>query len=141
MAARARPLTVVAKESKTPLESAGHEWLAHLRAEGRSVKTLYDRERNLFSIVIPLLKEQGITEPEKVTSRVLDQLAVTLAEGGRSPATVATYMRDVKSFLRWLTAEGDLEKAPSFPKVAQPLRHPEVLTDAEYKKLVVGAER
>jgi integrase len=141
MAVRTRRPTVAPKETKTPLEQAGHEWLAHLRAEGRSVKTLYDRERNLFAIVLPHLKEQGVTEPEKVTSRVLDQLAVDLAAGGRSPATVATYMRDAKSFLRWLAAEGDLEKTPVFPKVAQPLRHPEVLSDAEYKKLVVTAER
>jgi site-specific recombinase XerC len=87
--------------------------LAYLRAEGRSVKTLYDRERNLFAIVFPHLAELGVTEPVKVTSRVLDRLAVALADGGRSPATVAAYMRDVKAFLRWLTAEGDLEKAPA----------------------------
>jgi integrase len=114
--------------------------LAHLRAEGRSVKTLYDRERNLFAIVFPHMAELGVTEPEKVTGRVLDRLAVALADGGRRPGTVATYMRDVKAFLRWLAAEGDLEKAPAVPRVSQPVRHPEVLTDAEYKRLVAVAE-
>jgi hypothetical protein len=75
---------------------AGHAWLAHLRAEGRSVKTLYDRERNLFAIVFPHLADLGVSEPTKITSRILDQLAVALSEGGRTPATVGTYMCDVK---------------------------------------------
>jgi integrase len=141
MATRTRSLAVVPKETRTPLQKAGHAWLAHLRAEGRSVKTLYDRERNLFAIVIPHLADLGVTEPEEITSRILDQLAVALTDGGRSPATVATYMRDVKAFLRWLTAEGDLDKTPAVPKVTQPLRHPEVLTDGEYRKLVVTAEQ
>src|ERR1700730_10934257 len=141
MPTRARQLSVVAAEPRTKLQEAGHAWLAHLRAEGRSVKTLYDRERNLFAIVFPHLAELGITEPLRITSRILDQLAVALSEGGRTPATVGTYMRDVKSFLRWLTAEGDLDKTPAIPKVSQPLRHPEVLTEPEYKHLVATAER
>jgi hypothetical protein len=66
---------------------------------------------------------------------------VTLSEGGRRPATFGTYMRDVEYFLLWLTAEGDLEKTPTIPKVSQPLRHPEVLTESEYKHLVAVAER
>ena len=86
--------------------------------------------------MLPHLAKHEITTPEEITSRVLDRLAVELADGGRSPATVATYMRDVKSFLRWLTAEGDLEKTPAVPTIAQPLRRPAVLTDAEYKHLV-----
>src|SRR5215467_5243847 len=112
MAVRTRSLAVVPKEARTPIQEAGHAWLAHLRAEGRSVKTLYDRERNLFAIVLPHLAERGVTDPRQVTSRALDQLAVSLAESGRSASTVATYLRDVKAFLRWLTAEGDLEKTP-----------------------------
>jgi site-specific recombinase XerC len=141
MPARARQLSVVASQPRTKLQEAGHAWLAHLRAEGRSVKTLYDRERNLFAVVFPHLAELGVSEPAQITSRVLDQLAVALSEGGRTPATVGTYMRDVKSFLRWLTAEGDLEKTPAIPKVSQPLRHPEVLTESEYKPLVAVADR
>ncbi|MBJ7601679.1 MAG: tyrosine-type recombinase/integrase [Candidatus Dormibacteraeota bacterium] len=141
MAKPASSLTVVPKATNTPLQNAGHAWLAHLRAEGRSIKTLYDRERNLFAIVFPHLVKFGVTEPAKITSRVLDRLAVALADGGRSPGTVATYMRDVKAFLRWLTNEGALEKTPAVPRVSQPVRHPEVLTDAEYKRLVAAAER
>lgn len=129
-------LSVVPAESATELQRAGRAWLAHLRAEGRSVKTLYDRERNLFAIVLPHLANQDVTKPDQITSKVLDRLAVDLADGGRTPATVATYMRDVKSFLRWLAAEGYLERAPTAPRVAQPIRHPTVLTDAEYKHLV-----
>ncbi|MDQ6772838.1 MAG: hypothetical protein M3024_07605, partial [Candidatus Dormibacteraeota bacterium] len=90
MPARDRQLAVVQKESQTAIQEAGHAWLAHLRAEGRSVKTLYDRERNLFAIVIPHLADLGATDPQAITSRVLDKLAVALADGGRSPATVAT---------------------------------------------------
>jgi integrase len=141
MPTRARQLRVVASQPRTKLQEAGHAWLAHLRAEGRSVKTLYDRERNLFAIVFPHLAELGVSEPPQITSRVLDQLAVALSEGGRTPATVGTYMRDVKSFLRWLTAEGDLERTPAIPKISQPLRHPEVLTEPEYKHLIAVAER
>jgi integrase len=141
VSARARQLSVVPTEPPSKLQEAGHAWLAHLRAEGRSVKTLYDRERNLFAIVFPHLAQLGVSAPAQITSRILDQLAVALSEGGRTPATVGTYMRDVKSFLRWLTAEGDLEKTPAIPRVSQPLRHPEVLTEPEYKHLVAVAER
>ncbi len=141
MPVRARQLSVVPGEPPTKLQEAGHAWLAHLRAEGRSVKTLYDRERNLFAIVFPHLAELGVSEPAQITSRILDQLAVVLSQGGRTPATVGTYMRDVKSFLRWLTTEGDLDKTPSIPRISQPLRHPEVLTEPEYKHLVAVAER
>src|SRR5207245_143939 len=114
----------VPAESTTELQRAGRSWLAHLRAEGRSVKTLYDRERNLFAIVLPHLVKQDVTKPDQITSKVLDRLAVDLADGGRTPATVATYMRDVRRFLRWLAAEGDLERAPTAPRIAQPIRHP-----------------
>jgi integrase len=141
MPTRTRQLTVLPGEKPTKLQESAHAWLAHLRAEGRSVKTLYDRERNLFAIVMPQLAELGVNDPARITSRVLDQLAVALADGGRTPSTVATYLRDVKSFLRWLTAEGDLEQTPAVPKVSQLLRHPEVLTESEYKHLVAVAER
>ena len=141
MPTRTRQLTVLPGEKPTKLQESAHAWLAHLRAEGRSVKTLYDRERNLFAIVMPQLAELGVNDPARITSRVLDQLAVALSEGGRTPSTVATYLRDVKSFLRWLTAEGDLERTPAVPKVSQPLRHPEVLTESEYRHLVAVAER
>ena len=42
-----------------------------LRTEGRSVKTLYDRERHLFAIVLPHLADQRVTDPRQITSRVL----------------------------------------------------------------------
>ncbi|MBO0684045.1 MAG: hypothetical protein J2P45_12870 [Candidatus Dormibacteraeota bacterium] len=51
IAARTRSLAVVPKEARTSIQEAGHAWLAHLCTEGRSVKTLYDRERNLLANV------------------------------------------------------------------------------------------
>ncbi|HEV2953283.1 MAG TPA: tyrosine-type recombinase/integrase [Candidatus Dormibacteraeota bacterium] len=141
MARQPRSLAVISGEPATELERAGQAWLAHLRADGRSVKTLYDRDRNIFAILLPHLAQLEVTTLEGVTSKVLDQLAVALSNGGRSPATVATYLRDMKTFLHWLEAEGDIPKTPNVPRVSQPLRHPEVLTDVEYKRLVAAAER
>jgi len=58
---RARQLSVVPGEPPTKLREAGHAWLAHLRAEGRSVKTLYDRERNL---IVRVMGEAGLRASE-----------------------------------------------------------------------------
>jgi hypothetical protein len=69
----------VATEPPSKLQEAGHAWLAHLRAEGRSVKTLYDRERNLFAIVFPHLAELGVSQPAQITSRMSARSAVVLA--------------------------------------------------------------
>ncbi len=69
MAATKRPVAVIRAESQTTLQQLGHAWLGHLRADGRSVKTLYGRERNLFAIVLPHLAERGVTKPDEITSR------------------------------------------------------------------------
>jgi integrase len=96
------------------LQEAGHAWLAHLRADHRSLKTFCDRERNLFAIVFPPSRRAGHQRASPDHHSHLDQLAVALSKRGPTPGTVGTYITHM------------IERLGQTAEIAKPV-HPYVL--------------
>jgi site-specific recombinase XerC len=63
---------------------------------------------------------------------------VHLAEQGNEPSTMATRLRGLRRFARWLVAEGELDRAPTegIEVPAPPETYPQVLTDEEMARIL-----
>jgi site-specific recombinase XerD len=90
------------------------DYLAAKRAEGLSSKTLAQYSHALQRVLLPFLAQEGITEPEKITTRAMERLSSRLlTEGGHrgqlSKDTVHSYLRPVRWFINWVNQDAESE--------------------------------
>ncbi len=122
-----------------PLEILLRDYLAHVRAGGKSPKTVELYENHLLRIFWPWARSRGLTSPDELTSRTIDRFSEhLLTEGGTrgplSKATVHSYLRTVNYFLSWAKKEGEVGDARAqLPRL--PTRDIEVLSRDEIAKL------
>jgi integrase len=111
-------------------------FLQERRAMAARSSTLANYRHALLKVLLPWLREQGITELGQLTDADLDRLSIALQERPRrgqepdeeapepplprlSQATVWTYLRNIRLFLAWarqhdasITARGRLPRLP-----------------------------
>jgi len=113
-----------------------------LRAAGKAERTLV-----IYAQSIRFFSEWLVDQGRPVTLDQLNRHAISawlahLLEAGQQASTVATRLRGLRRFCRWLEAEGEVDKAPTagveIPAIKdKPVR---VLTDEELAKLIKACE-
>lgn len=139
-------LRVASTAPVSHLESLVDDYFMACRARGLSRSTIISSYgypvRKLF---LPWCESNGVTELSQLTTRTVNELSVSLAESaskdGRvlSKATVHSYTRGIRSFLRWCKKEGEGKAAlPSLPRLPRLLR--DVLDRDEIDTLEAAAQ-
>lgn len=139
-------LRVASTAPTSNLERLVDDYFMACRARGLSRSTIESSYgypvRNLF---LPWCEANGVTEPSQITKRKVNALSVSLLEhGGKngrqlSKATVHSYTRGIRSFLRWCKKEGEGKAAlPSLPRLPRLLL--DVLDRDEIDRLEAGAQ-
>jgi site-specific recombinase XerD len=116
-------LTVVAGTKPSPLRQAAADFLASVRAHGRSPRTEEYYDAVLSRVFLPWAEQQGVTDLQQLDQRALDRWSAALL-GDVSPrtgkalakASAASYVRAVRRFLSWA------QKADMAPKDVAPAR-------------------
>ena len=106
-----RPVRVLPKAPAIGLEQAVSDYLATVQARGGSPRTLEYYESILNKIFFPWCAAEEITTVGQLTQATLDRLNVDLlsrtSNTGKalSRASVATYLRGIRQFIRWAQKE------------------------------------
>lgn len=120
-----------------PLRSAWESYLRHLRAAGRSPRTLriYTQALDAYD---GFRAAHGWPEglPDATCERLETWLAWELE--GHRPQTALTYYRGLATFFRWLVDEGELERSPMarMKPPRAPIAPPAVLSDDDLVRLL-----
>jgi integrase/recombinase XerD len=139
-------LRIASTAPASHIESLVDDYFMACRARGLSRSTILSSYgypiRKLF---LPWCQRNGVTELSQLTSRTVNELSVSLAESaskdGRvlSKATVHSYTRGIRSFLRWCKKEGEGKAAlPALPRLPRLLR--DVLDRDEIDTLEAAAQ-
>jgi hypothetical protein len=108
------PLKVVTGTRPTAISALVEDFISSCKAAGRSPKT-YNVSYGypLRSILLPFCEREGITEPDQLTNKVLDQMTNELRDAGgkRGPLTETT----IHAYLRGINAA-----LQEFPPIAAP---------------------
>jgi len=130
------------------LHRLADDFLAHVRAQGRALKTSESYRYPLERVFLPWCVEQGIAEPTQLSSRVLDRFAIHLREEGDqrvgqdgrrlgklSEASISSYSRSIRVFLRWAEKEGELTEKVRVPVPKPKKPELEVLSAEEIQRM------
>lgn len=134
-------LRVVGNQKASTLEALAEDYLTNCRARGLSPKTIRDNYGYAIkTMFLPWAQERGITEPEQITSRVLDRYTTHLLEHGgkRGPLSrhsIASFVESVNWWLRWLQREGELKEKAAAQVPRRPERVLDVLSREEIQAL------
>lgn len=130
-------------EAKVPLGEAFEAWLAHLQKIDTSFHTF-----QAFKCDVNILLEY--VEPETplntLTTAKLNTFLEWMRSGRGKPCSDKTYGRRVtslKAFFRWVTPMAELRSDPAEAVLQLSVRSPlpEMLTEEEVEKCLVGGER
>jgi integrase/recombinase XerC len=116
------------------------EFLARLE-ESASPHTVRGYRQNL-AVFVEWCAEQGITKASEISHRHLRGFLVALGERDISRATVGRYLAAVRSFTRFLTREGVLERDPG-SAVRTPTQRrslPVHLSEQDVDRLIAAAD-
>jgi integrase/recombinase XerD len=105
-------------------------------------KTL-EHYRYTLGAFIEHLEAQGVTEPHAITPHHVRAYLVTLQRRGLKDTTQHAHARGVKTWLRWLEAEGDIDANP-MRRVAMPrldARIPAPFASGDVRALLAACER
>jgi len=109
-------------DTTAPLDGLARDWLASVRAGGKSPRTLDSYRWPVYNLLLPACQEAGITNPAEIDRRFLDRLNASLLDSPRSSASVRSYLRQINVFLRWCEREGEGAAATAqLPKVPKRL--------------------
>lgn len=130
-------------EPSAPFSAALRLYQQHLRREGLTENTI----KSFVSDIRLLARYLGVGQPVgAVSTRDLNNFLQWLQHGRGVPCSPKSYARRVtalKSFFKWLTEAKVLENDPAAAviqySVSSPL--PEVLTDAEVRRILAVTER
>jgi len=116
------------------------DFLARLE-ETSSPHTVRGYRQNLTAFM-EWCAEQGVLRPSEITHRHLRGFLVALGERDISRATVGRYLAAVRSFTRYLTREGVLERDPgsAVRTPAQRRSLPVHLSEDDVDRLIAAAE-
>ncbi|MGH7922485.1 MAG: tyrosine-type recombinase/integrase [Candidatus Dormibacteraceae bacterium] len=120
------------KHDPVPIVRLVDEYLTAARARGLSPKTVAHYDATLNSVLLPFCAEEGIADPAALNSRVLEALSVRLLDhGGRrgqlSRFSANSYLRAIRTFVRWAWKEGEVSDEVRVPIPRLPQRVLEVL--------------
>lgn len=135
-------LTVLKPEAASPLTLALDAFLLSREAMRCTPKTL-DAYRYALGNFAAFLEAQGIDDPQRIAATHCRAYLVSLQRRGLKDTTVHLHARCVKTWLRWLEAEGDIAESP-MRKVAMPRlekRIPPPFTPEDIRRLLDGCDR
>ncbi len=145
-----RRLEVVPGQAAGGLERAVGEYLDSVRARGGSARTDDYYTAVLTRVLLPWCEREGVKEVGDLDQRLLDRLnAELLSEVSRhtgrplSRASVASYLRGVRQFLRWAQREGLASERLKVQQVKVPRKVLDTLSRQEIAELeaAAGSER
>lgn len=127
------------------LEEAVADYLTNVEARSRNHRTRDFYAYGLERVLLPFCREQGIDHLQQLDQRAVDRLAANLnsrtKENGQplSAATVATYLRASRQFVKW--AGKRVPEGVSVPRPKVPRRdlRDQVLTRKEMDDLIESA--
>jgi len=136
-----RPKSSLVSPSSSPFRAARDEYILTLEVENKSKNTLA-----IYGYAIDRLHRfTGDVAPVSIDTALLRRFLRQLQQEGLSSTTQRDYLRAVKTWLRWLAAEGgygvaeDVGARAKAPRVIQDAIKP--LTDKELQCLVDGCEK
>lgn len=119
--------------------TASADWLAELRALGRSPRTVATYQCALENLSRFLTRRCRV-DPKDVTTRDIEAWRLFLVRDSCQPATVNQFLRTVRGYFQWLSSTGRIFADPTkdvvLPK--SPVRLGRCPTEAEMKRLLDG---
>src|SRR5260370_3326581 len=116
-------------KNEPALERAMGDYQSAVRARGGSPRTEQYYAAILWRVLLPWTAQAGITKPEQLDQRVLDRINAHLlgetSEATGKPlsrASVASYLRGVRQFVRWAQSEGLIAEKIRVQQVKVPRR-------------------
>jgi site-specific recombinase XerD len=140
----AQPTTSKARRSRrsavpdtSEAAAIGRSWERHLRAAGRSPRTIDSYLESLRNYVAWAAESGRSTNPLDLTKADVESWVVWLLDT-RSAATARLRLASLKQFTRWATAEGELDADPllGMTPPAQPEREVPVIAEADLDRLL-----
>ncbi len=135
-------LTLRPQPLGNPLQAALDAFLLSREAMRCSPKTLEHYEYTVGGFV-EQLQALGVTEPAAITPHHVRAYLVTLQRRGLADTTQHAHARGIKTFLRWLEAEGDIDANP-MRRVAMPrldARIPAPFSPEDVRNLLAACDR
>ncbi|MGQ9677415.1 MAG: tyrosine-type recombinase/integrase [Chloroflexota bacterium] len=130
------------KPSATRLDASLTAFLLDRESARYTAQTLRHYRYGLGSFVA-YLKEQGITTTSDIKPSHIRSYLVGLERRGLKDTTQHVHARTIKTWLRWLVAEGELGRSPmqtvKMPKLEQ--RIPSPFTVDDIQRLLAACER
>lgn len=139
---RAAKPSAVIEPTGASIEQLIEEYLDEKRAINLSALTVEQSYGySLKGVLMPLLREKGITDPADVTQPMLSELARDMLSGKRAAKgkplaerSVKSYLGAINLFLNWLGKRGDIGDVRARPpRVTE--RLPETLNGREIQKV------
>lgn len=138
-------VTVLPGGAKTELEQAVDDYMTHTQARSRNHRTREFYAFGLERVLLPFCRKTGIEHLAQLDQRAIDRLAADLnsrrKDNGKplAPATVSTYLRAIRQFIKW--ASGSLPAGVVVPRPKVPRRdlRDQVLSRKEMDDLVESA--
>ena len=119
------------KQQLNNFEDVFHIFEASQNAKGVSETTLNNYKYNLKNIS----KYLDVRKPfEDVTKRDIEKMVAAMREAGFAHNSIATYVRNLKTFYNWCKAEGF--SSIDFPSIRERETVKETYTDAELERLL-----
>lgn len=125
-----------------PLDDALASWLRSLRAARVSPHTLKSYEVSVEQL-LEYCRSHRLPAVADVAIRGAVEDFLADLHTRREPSTVQTRYNGLKAFFAWLVREGELETSPMahIPRPRAPIGEPELLTEAEARRLLAGCDR
>lgn len=143
--AMSRKIRVLPSDAGTELEEAVRDYLMAVEGRTRNRRTREFYAYGLLSILLPFCRERGIERLGQLDQRTVDRLAAglnarTKPDGSPlSAASVDSYLRSTRQFLRWAAESVPAGIDVPRPKVPKRDLRDQVLSRQEMEALVASA--
>jgi integrase/recombinase XerD len=128
------------ESSNLRLIESFEEFVISKQAQMRSERTITNYRR-FIGRFLDWLGEEGITEPQGITSQVARRYIAGLVGRGLQPSTVATHARYIRVFTNFLFEEGIVEKEIRIKPPKVPEKRQRVLSKPDLKRLIFACEK
>jgi len=128
------------------LENAITDYLVNVEARTRNKRTREFYADGLQRVLLPFCRAGGINRLDQLDQRAIDRLAAELNSRRKdngsalSPATVSTYLRSTRQFIKWAAGRVPAGVSVPRPKVPKQDLSEKVLTRAEMQALVESGQ-